>query len=387
MIYILIIMLLAAFALLHDILGVRQGKTVSYWFSYFILVCLAGFRYKVGGDTYNYMFMHDYLPNLGMLFTTEVGFERLQPLWLVFSAISKSIGEDFFILQILHSVVINAVLFNYFEDNSKFRHTAVFIYSFSLFPIFNFEILRESLAICVFLIAVQYYLSKKWLRYYLLSVVAFLFHFSAVILFILPLIKNVQLKAGGLLILFTVSALLSPVLNSVLNSTIAVQMFGVAFGVYVNYNYTIFGLISILIMYLIVPYFFTWVTQRRLSIKYKYGSLAGVGLLVAACIPLYYIFYRFFNYFSVFFMLMACDAFHGVASLRKLRRIKLIVMLVSMSLIFIFYAGKYFQDTSHLSTSTRWYNRWYPYYSIFNPVSFPPRDVMIENQNRESYGN
>lgn len=382
MTYLFVLLTLAAFALVHDVLNVREGRTVSYWGSYLILVSVAGLRYKVGGDTYNYMYMHEFLPNLGSLFSVDVGSEKLQPLWLIFSAAAKSIADDFYILQFLHAITVNAIIFKFVWNNTRFRHTGILLYSFSLFPYFNFEILRESLAICCFLVSIRYYASNNLIRYYFLTTLAFLFHFSAVFLFLLPFIKKFKLKVTGLLILFLMSALLNPVVMAAMNSTIAAQLVGFAIGGYESYSYTFFGLISILIYYLLVPLVLTWVTQNKLKVCTQYAGVARNGLVVAACIPLFFIFYRFFNYFSVLYLLMACETIHGIAREKMFRNIKLIVLPFLFCLTVIFYAGKYFQDTSYLAESSRWYNRWYPYHSIFDPVSLPLREQMIESQNR-----
>jgi hypothetical protein len=170
-----------------------------------------------------------------------------------------------------------------------------------------------------------------------------------------------------------------------ISSPLASQLIGVAIGGYEEYHYTFFGLVSIFLLYLLVPLAVTWTTQVKLKITSEYDSMARVGLVIAATIPLFFIFYRFFNYFSMLYLLLACELIHGITKTRKFRKIKLLFVPALLGFFFVFYAGKYFQDTSHLAQSTRWYNRWYPYYSIFDPMSFPPREEMIETLNNEAY--
>jgi hypothetical protein len=385
MIYLVVLLMLATFAWLYDVSNLREGASICYWVSYVVLVCLAGFRYEVGGDTLNYIYTYDFLPSLGNLFTTEIGISKLQPLWVLFSATAKSIGDEFYVFQILHAIAVNSVIFHFIQKNSRFRHTGVLLYSFSIYPFFNFEILREALAICCFLVSIHYYKNNNWLRYYFLSSLAFLFHLSAVFLFLLPIFKKIRLGPRGLLLLFTVSALLNPIVMAAISSPLASQLIGVAIGGYEEYHYTFFGLVSIFLLYLLVPLAVTWTTQVKLKITSEYDSMARVGLVIAATIPLFFIFYRFFNYFSMLYLLLACELIHGITKTRKFRKIKLLFVPALLGFFFVFYAGKYFQDTSHLAQSTRWYNRWYPYYSIFDPMSFPPREEMIETLNNEAY--
>lgn len=381
MIYLSILTVLALFAVFHDVLNVREGRTASYWGAYVILVCLAGLRFKVGGDTYNYMYTHELLPNLTNLFSTEVGVSKLQPLWLLFSAIAKSIGEDFYILQFLHAITVNAVIFIFIQKNTRFRHTGVFFYYFSLYPFFNFEILRESLAICCFLLSIPYFTDRKWIHYYLLVAAAFFFHLSAVFLFLLPLIRNIKPKPFFLIFLFAASTLLNPVMQAILSSSFTTNMIGFAISDYKEYNYTIFGLISILIFYLITPLALNWATLNKLRLELNYGAAASSGLIIASLIPLFFIFYRFFNYFSILYILMACEITHKTIRIKVINRIRLLTAPLIFIFITIFYSGRYFSDTSELVPSTRWHIRWHPYHSIFEPVEVSDRERMVEIQN------
>lgn len=385
MIYLSIFLVLILFALVYDFLNVREGRVVSYWCAYVVLVCLAGFRYKVGGDTYNYMRMYDLLPDLYGLFETDITIEKLQPLWVLFSAVAKTVGEDFYIFQLIHAVVVNAVVFYFIKNNTRFRHTGVLFYYFSLYPVFNFEILRESLAISCFLISIKFYENKSWARYYLISTVAVLFHFSAVFLYLLPAIRYIKFNPLALVSLFAISALLNPVMIAILNSIVVQQFIGFAFREYIDYRYTIFGLASIFIFYFSVPLVLTWMAQHKLETRLQFKLAAEKGLIISACIPLFFIFYRFFNYFSLLYLLIACEVFHAVIRSKSLESVRGLTIPALFSALFIFYTARYFQDTSHLADSTRWYNWWYPYHSIFDPVEFLPREEMIENQNRGSY--
>lgn len=381
MIYLSILLVLVLFAVVHDVLNVREGRAVSYWSTCVLLVCLAGFRFKVGGDTYNYMYTHELLPNLSNLLNTEVGIEKIQPLWLLFSATAKSIGEDFYVLQFLHAITVNTVIFIFIQKNTRFRHTGALFYYISLYPFFNFEILRESLAICCFLIAIPHYTTRNWMRYYFLATAAFLFHLSAAFLFLLPLIRNLKLRPPSLFFIFAASVILNPVMQSILSSSAAKNLIGFAMGAYIEYNYTTFGLISIFSFYLFIPLTLSWATLNIFKIKPDYETAAQRGLAIASLIPLFYIFYRFFNYFSILYMLMACDLSHHIIKKRRIRKIKALTTPIIFALIFIFYTGRYFSDTSDLVRSTRWHIRWHPYHSIFDPIEVSDRERMLEIQN------
>ena len=380
MIYFIILVVLALFALLYDVLNIREGGSVIYWGAWLLLVCLAGFRYKVGGDTYNYMTIYQILPNLQNILNDDLGIAKLQPLWLFFTAIAKSIGDDFYIFQFLHAIVVNAAIFFFIYKNTNYRFTAILLYYFSFYPMFNFELLRESLAVCCFLASIKYYINKNWIKYHLIITAAFLFHFSAVFLYFLPFIRSSNPKPKSLILIFIIAALLSPFLDAPINSLAEVPLLGQIVGEYAEYKYSFLGLISIFFFYLFTPLILSSIVTKNIEINSNCLILARKWLLIGAITPLLFIFYRFFNYFSMVFIIILCEVGHGVIKNIRPRSSKFLITLMLFFSALIFGTGGFFKDTSDLVPATRWYIRWYPYHSIFDPITVPERDRLIEIQ-------
>jgi len=65
------------------------------------------------------------------------------------------------------------------------------------------SIFRECLAVSMFFVSVKYLLNNKIITYYFIVIIAFLFHVSAVILFVLPLLKY-GFKFNSKILLFIV---------------------------------------------------------------------------------------------------------------------------------------------------------------------------------------
>lgn len=42
----------------------------------------------------------------------------------------------------------------------------------------------------------------------------------------------------------------------------------------------------------------------------------------------------------------------------------------------------YFSDTSHLVTNSRWYSKWYPYYTIFDKKIDKTREDIRMNEDK-----
>jgi hypothetical protein len=68
---------------------------------------------------------------------------------------------------------------------------------------FNFEVIRESLAVAISLLAYDSLIRKKWISYYLIAIVCFLAHSSAIMIFILPFLMYVSRANIGKLLLIS----------------------------------------------------------------------------------------------------------------------------------------------------------------------------------------
>lgn len=162
---------------------------------YYCILCIAMilpivFIGDMGNDHLRYIEEYDGLPQLDDLKFSdlEIG-GRAQPFWLYFNGFTKLFGDDHSIFMLFHSIFVNIVIFWFIARNTKYRYTTVLLYYLSLnYFYFNIEILRESLALCIFLISFKYLVARRYMRYYILAIVSFLFHASAVFTFLMPFV-------------------------------------------------------------------------------------------------------------------------------------------------------------------------------------------------------
>ena len=159
-----------------------------------ILVCLAGFRYHVGLDSRYYEYEYPDMPTLMTLADYDFSDTRYQPLYIVFTAIARTISKEFMYLQLMHALWLNTVIFWFFNKFTRHTFVALTLYFLMLFIPFNFEVLRESLAVSLFLLAWPYFLKQKWIPYYILVAIAFGFHISAAVTFLLPLLWVTKIR-------------------------------------------------------------------------------------------------------------------------------------------------------------------------------------------------
>lgn len=186
----------------------QRKKILFYHFECLALILVAGLRYEVGGDTLIYMEYFKEDPSLTELAHFDFLTARFNPLWYVFQAICKSIINKFWFFQLVHATVFNMILFRFFRRHCNRFMTAAFLYTVYFFITFNTETLRASLAICVWLFAFDFLLEKKWLKYYILCIIAMGFHTEAAITLVFPLcfvLKNIRINIVSTSLIFGIA--------------------------------------------------------------------------------------------------------------------------------------------------------------------------------------
>ena len=375
MLYFTIIIYLILSALIYDFIEVKNGKNFNFYLIYVLFICLSGFRYYVGGDTFNYIYQHNFIPTLSELPHANIGVTKFRPLWLLLSSSAKSITDSFILVQFFHAIIVNSIIFKFIKDNTRNIFTAILLYFIGYYFYFNFEILRESLAISMFIVSLKYYNKNKWVYYYIYSFVAFLFHFSAIILFVMPLLKKVEIKYSYILIFFVAGAFLNKMLLNYLDSLSGNTIVSYYIETYKTYNYTFYGLISIAVFYIVYPKLLIIVNKNFLQIDYKFLKLFNIYMILGAASALFFIFFRFLNYFTPVLFLLLADMLHALYE-RKISIKRMRMVIVVFLLIAFIHCNKYFADTSEYSAGSRWYSHWYPYYSVFNKKIDPIREKI-----------
>lgn len=162
------------------------GSNTWYWGQCVLLILVAGLRLVVGGDTQTYMSDFDRYPTIDEFTIFHFALFRYQPLWILLNVLAKSIYPEFFVLQIILACIVNPVTFYIIQKETDKKFEVAIVYLLFQFLYLNCEIMRETFSICIFYFAFGYLIKHKWLKYYGLCVIAFLFHDAAVFYFILP---------------------------------------------------------------------------------------------------------------------------------------------------------------------------------------------------------
>ncbi len=393
MIYIIVILLLIILALIFDLYPHKyqsKNNKISdfiYWTVCIIFILIAGFRWKVGGDSLSYQDFFEWrTPYIYQLNLSELLSFKWEPFFILLLSLCKSIVKEFWFFQIVHATFLNIVIFNFIRNNTKLKFISVLIYFCFFYFYFNMEILRESIAICIFIIAYPYYYWGKWKKYYILSLVAILFHNSAIILLFFPFFKNVNINNKSIIKLFLISYSFLLIIDGIKYSDNFIFL-----NIFERYNQYIWIEKSIrtkiidLCIYFIFPFLAYSIISRRIN-HIIFKELFFNYFIIS----LFYFFNpgfsRFINYFTPFILIISINIIKYIYHINNKYIYKYIILIIVLASPVINKYNYYFRSTSHIYQNTININRWYPYSSIFTKEEYPFREILYKGSlNTDTY--
>ena len=191
MIYLFIIIFLAICVWIYDFHDNTNGSNYCYWGICILLICIAGFRYRIGVDTIAYMQVFDYrTPDLATFLTAyqqdDLPFEFASSLLL---SIGKTFGNSWYISQFMFALITNLSIFLFASKHTPHRFTFILFYFILLFFDLSFETIRQACAVSFALWGFEFLKKKAYIQYYVLAFIAILFHSVAIILLLIPFMQ------------------------------------------------------------------------------------------------------------------------------------------------------------------------------------------------------
>lgn len=379
-VYIIIVLFLCFFSYRYDFRGEQKGFAAAWYLSFAMIVLLSGLRYMVGSDTIVYMEEFPYMPDVRGLASFDFSGSRYDILWICFCAICKSISPSFFFMQFVLAVIINAIVFWYLRTHTQYNFLSILFYFLLAFLYFNTEILRESLAVGVSLIALNSYYNKKWVHYYIYVLLAALFHISALFLIVLPFVSRIRINKyfilSLLLIVFSASLLWSLFYENIQHLFFVSDNIEGKANAYLdndNYIYNVNGMIFSIFTYVIIPLLF--VLFKMIFVKDASMKEAPfVWMYIVLGVFVMYnntIFTRFQNYCFFPFIVFITNLLYEKPSKLLFRK----VLFVVSFLLLLF--GKYYSFSKKDVTEVYYiYQRYFPYSSIIEKKEIPSRMYM-----------
>lgn len=337
------------------------------WYTILLsLILIIGLRYGVGGDTWNYM--GDYQWRVPLQEWEYKPLDPYQPGYTLLCALGKTISPEFYVFQLIHAFIINCLLFYFIVNNTKYWFSVLLAIFFTCYFYFTMEILRESLAVMVFVLNYDSYKDRKWIRYYLGVILSCTFHLSACFLIFLPFLSWLKINKTYAIIcvVFFIGMFF---LKNILESLTSIALVGEKISNYVDEDtHGLLADILTLIRKAIFPLVFCVVAKKIYKRDVEFENMIAIMCLFGiASFFNAIIFYRATNYFILFFSLSIVDC--SLKILKSQRKVLKQYALLLTILFFITYGSEFYMYGK--------YKRWIPYYSIFNPV----------NVNRDSYKN
>ncbi len=402
MLYLSIILVLFFLIFHYDYQRHNRGRKVWFIALGIVFALIAGLRYRLGIDTIVYDQMYREFPSLGNYLEFDFESIRYGRGFLLFVACCKSISSSFVFFQLIHAAFVNATVFYFLYKYSVNIFFAVLLYFLiSYFP-YNYEVLRESCAVCMLLIGWKYFLESKWLKYYIIFIIAYLFHPSGIIIGILPLfylpIFRPFFKMGILQLIFSIVMFMGAIsLNFFelirLVDVKTLQDYASLYEAsdYANsLNLNFFGILDYLIRYIIYPIGALWLikvfnpnannqTENSKYEKFQYMLFWYVYIAILAFVLR--IFYRFNNYFAPFVIIIISNAAFSVLKFpKKSYKLSFGIWLCLLFPYFVFTLSPYFRSDGF--SKEMFLHRYYPYESVITMEKDKAREQLYKSNGR-----
>lgn len=170
-------------------LRLNQKQTIAISFFLMLFLC---FGYMTGSDWRSYEKYYE----------EGFTFKLVEPGYVLLSNLFAESGVNFWLFHILFKCISFILTITFIsklsEKNNIFFAVMLWMASFGLYLYIDCPF-RNLIAIGLSMVAFVFLLKKKYVYYYLLSLLAITFHFSAIILLLLPIIRLEKFSSGSLL--------------------------------------------------------------------------------------------------------------------------------------------------------------------------------------------
>ena len=357
---------------LYDFGIYRNGKHFLWSLLCGYLILVLGLRYEVGGDTLNYMGWFEWAKDLKDWSPFNMS-QVYEPGFTLLAALAKSCGDEFYYLQFLHAGILNICIFYFISTNTRYWFSSLLIAFLTYYIYFSTEVLREAIAVMIFVLNFKLFMRKEWGKYYIMVIICILFHYSASFLLFLPFFSRLRFSSKfiwfvmffGLMCFGLRSMFFAAMEHIPLIGDKAIAYAGHSFVGYFWAGLRVFQFSIIPV--LLLKFAHNILHQRpKYEITYLFIIMSGIGVIF---LPI--IFQRFTNYFYPLYALSITDILCN--SLRS-RKFNIKFSGVLLSLIITFGYGTYF---IYLDA----YQMWLPYSSIMNPIHYQFRNKFANGGN------
>lgn len=344
----------------HSSIMIQANKHYKFLCLCFIL--LAGLRFYVGSDTHNYVYDFSIMPDFSNLSEYHRLESRYQLGWDVYVCLIKALFGNFVYVQLITAIIVNVLIFQFIKRSTTSIFLALLFYYVLNYFEYNTEIMREAISLSFGLVAIRYYERGKKLNFFLLLILAFEFHISAIILIITPFVANIKYSRKLVIWVFITSAFIPIVFSQISGLANLLNLFTGSDPEYLqkylnqsldhsrNLNYYI----DLYVSYLLIPILCMLILKNRT----QYTGLLIAFIIIRSMGMFTYAFYRFGNYFAPFYWILLADTTYYFWQRTRINK-QILLILLTVFILFIYQRAQLGSFPEH--PEHKLYERYIPY--------------------------
>ncbi len=378
MIYIVILAYILILTYRYDYLKSKKNRMAAFYSIMVIFILLSGLRYNIGIDSIEYrrtwlwypdFWDFNWAQDIEKFRDKGLAVQRFRPGWIMYVMSLQTISKDFTILQLCNAIIANIAIFSVIKKYSEHIFTTVLIfYGTSTFVEFEFELMREVIAVAIFLLwGFDAFVQKKWIKYYTAVIVAISFHPSAMMMLTLPFVRNLNWSTRQYIFYLIIPSIVLALagrlfIGNALSMILGEEAYASEYFKNAkegNFNYFLMYAYKPSILLALYLCFKRYVTTPRYFIPVFFFSIffQYIGGLV-------YTAARFTSYIIIIDNILISGIFYKL--IKRCRTI-----WIAVALLTIYYAPNIYNYTNPLALA-----RHYPYRSIFNPEPTKEQALM-----------
>lgn len=349
----------------------RFGK-VMFWGICIYLTVMFGIRVDIGYDTIHlYQRFYQTFPTFSTPDLSSVldGYSEFAAGFQFMMLLYKSLGLPWWTLQLTIAAIINFSIFYFVGRRLEFRFLAILLYMVCFAMLINVEIIRQSLALSIFLLSYPLLLKRQWGYFLITTLVATQFHTSAFMLLLVPLAYLLKIDLNKRLVLAFVAMSVIVYLTYLCLADVS-KIFGPTYSrkiIYYaftlryehNVNYYIYHCLCLSLIPLAVSCYYKYGCRRVVPFSHMVSILP---LLLPGIIAFGAGFLRLGYYFLPFFIFSAANLIGHQLMQRELKnRLCALGLGIAMMILYSYEVVK----TTAIS------DQYYPYKSIITHTAQP----------------
>ncbi len=364
---------------LHDYKDYKRNKSFWYYVTLYIFILLTGLRYRIGSDTLAYEVAFNNVPKLSSLtYSYLMDISDFEIGYTVLMSVSKTIFDKFWVFLFLQSIMVNVLIFDFFKKYSTHVFTAILAYYIILYYYVNCEVARQGIALAILLFSWKYFVSRKWIKYIIFVFIASLFHTTACVFIMMPILFVLNLWSflkPSLLLLIILMLLIafSPFIGQKLLQSLVALSVGGDVGNKIDFYFStdkeVIGLggmttIAYFVSYICLPFFALRNNKDINDIIHMF--MLGCLINVSVGIPMVY---RLSYYFMPFFIVAIANTLFKTKVTKKeevLLSKRYVNQMVLVLFVFFLSYKTYGYFAQEISSNLKVYMRFYPYNSIID---------------------